>query len=57
MNQIEYQRSIIKEEMLDGQEEAMRILTAAKAKEVKDREENWEHQQAKEFSTLTLPVL
>ncbi|MFT9848791.1 hypothetical protein [Aneurinibacillus sp. REN35] len=57
MNQIEYQRSIIKEEMMDGQEEAVRILTAAKAKEAKDREEKWEQKQAKEFSTLTLPLL
>ncbi|MBN6187819.1 hypothetical protein JQN58_13020 [Aneurinibacillus sp. BA2021] len=57
MDQIEYQRSIIREEMADMQESAVQMFADARERERKEREQKWEQKQAKEFSTLKLPLL
>ncbi len=57
MNQIEYQRSIVREEMYEAIEEPAKILATAKAKEARMTKEKRDQKEAEAFSTLHLPLL
>lgn len=57
MNQIEYQRSIVREEMYEAIEEPAKILATAKAKEVRMTKEKRAQEKAEAFSTLHLHLL